>query len=1174
MDQSARAAAGPHRSAALPAAEAVVLTAPADGVAPAVLLTLGGAGPRGAQYLFSAPEGLSRLALEHRLRPGARLRALLAPDAGGAVAGAGGLLMRLRGEGHGRLHVVGPPGTQAALTSLRHFICWWHPALLLCEISEWEQTAAYERRRDCGRRQQQQQSGAFAQLDALLAARGRGAGDSRELVFEQLRVAAVTAAAAASGSTPQPQQVDRQQQRQQQLARRGPPPKRRRTVSAAAAAPPPLLPPAPAAPAPARDELYEVGGRLFRPLPLPGISAYAQHKLSQHKLPSSAGDQAGGGGQQREALGFLCHLKASDQLLLVTHLPSMAAAAALAQHPALPALRAQGARLAAALHAVPPAVAASRQFNQLARQLPPQRQAVLEQPWPLAQQRGREPPQQARALGHLATASTSARLNLVSPRVFPLPQPLAALRAASDGGELTGSGGTAGTETADCGADWHQRKQEQEQEQDREGRERREQEELTNGQVRSEDQQQSAESEEPAGSAADVKHEGGASRDALATVRCITHLSWQQQSERAAGSAAEPSSPPALVLWPAEVFASPRGFDVAAKQQEALEQRPELRQQLGLLAERQQPLLALLHAPPPLQPRCPRPAIAKPPAPPPEQQQQPPEHGSRLGRVMKPLYSQPGPSPTPQLQQPRNGVMPLGWALGPGPLLVPPVQQLEQPALATAPPGAGQQQGHASNKGAAAALRARLKGAAAASSQVEPPAPPVPPPAPPESQQQQQASSVEARPAAHEPTSIPAWLRGAPPCLQRLALSAAPAACGSGTGAGGAAVPGAAGVQAAARELAAATAAAAATATTAAAAAAAAALGDGCPEVTFLGTGSAEPSKYRGPSAIHLRLACGRGLLLDCGEGTLGQLVRMHGHRAAQRLLAGLACVWVSHRHADHMAGVLPLLAALPAGAPPLLVVGPGSLQSWLAEAAPAAGAAGRYCFVHCCELRQPGHWAHGALCSALGLTSLTCVAVRHCTDAWALVLRSAQGWSLAYSGDTQPCEALVQAARGVTLLVHEATFEPCLAQQAAKKRHSTTAEALDVAQRMGAYRTILTHFSQRYPKWPEGVPMPGDDDAAVPPGQAEGSRRRDGEGGQVQRAAGEHALAAYGVAVAFDGMRVPLALLPALPLLMPAVRAALAEQEEEEQQDPGGGTGAGAGEAEAEMEADMDVGS
>jgi ribonuclease Z len=55
------------------------------------------------------------------------------------------------------------------------------------------------------------------------------------------------------------------------------------------------------------------------------------------------------------------------------------------------------------------------------------------------------------------------------------------------------------------------------------------------------------------------------------------------------------------------------------------------------------------------------------------------------------------------------------------------------------------------------------------------------------------------------------------------------------------------------------------------------------------------------------------------------------------------------------------------------------------------------------------------------------------------------------------------------------------------------------------AYRTILTHFSQRYPRMPEGL-----DDGAVP--------LRDRP------------------AVAFDGMVVPFSLLPVLPLVVPVM--------------------------------------
>ena len=39
--------------------------------------------------------------------------------------------------------------------------------------------------------------------------------------------------------------------------------------------------------------------------------------------------------------------------------------------------------------------------------------------------------------------------------------------------------------------------------------------------------------------------------------------------------------------------------------------------------------------------------------------------------------------------------------------------------------------------------------------------------------------------------------------------------------------------------------------------------------------------------------------------------------------------------------------------------------------------------------------------------------------------------------------------------------------QEALAKRHSMTHEAVQTGKQAGAYRTILTHFSQRYPKIP-----------------------------------------------------------------------------------------------------------
>ncbi|KAK9829441.1 hypothetical protein WJX72_005893 [[Myrmecia] bisecta] len=277
-------------------------------------------------------------------------------------------------------------------------------------------------------------------------------------------------------------------------------------------------------------------------------------------------------------------------------------------------------------------------------------------------------------------------------------------------------------------------------------------------------------------------------------------------------------------------------------------------------------------------------------------------------------------------------------------------------------------------------------------------------------------------------------------------------------------------------------------------------------QVVFLGTGSAEPSKYRGASAIHVRFDHGWGILMDAGEGAYGQLIRRYGYKGAAQQVAALACVWVSHKHADHMAGLAAIIAARSPNSPPLLVIGPKAVQDWLGEIGPAQRL--RYRFVHSRSFNQPQHPEHAPLLHLLGLASWQSVAVDHCFEAFALVLHHQDGWKLVYSGDTRPCPRLRHAGRGATLLIHEATFEPALQAQALSKRHSTTDEALQVASDMGAYRTILTHFSQRYPKIPTGLPTSGPDSLTT--------------------------------AIAFDGMSVPLVLLPDLPKLMPAVACAL----------------------------------
>lgn len=65
------------------------------------------------------------------------------------------------------------------------------------------------------------------------------------------------------------------------------------------------------------------------------------------------------------------------------------------------------------------------------------------------------------------------------------------------------------------------------------------------------------------------------------------------------------------------------------------------------------------------------------------------------------------------------------------------------------------------------------------------------------------------------------------------------------------------------------------------------------------------------------------------------------------------------------------------------------------------------------------------------------------------------------------PCDELVALGDGSTVLIHEATMEDELAEQARFKMHSTVSQAIEQGRRMRARYTILTHFSQRYAKLP-----------------------------------------------------------------------------------------------------------
>jgi len=65
------------------------------------------------------------------------------------------------------------------------------------------------------------------------------------------------------------------------------------------------------------------------------------------------------------------------------------------------------------------------------------------------------------------------------------------------------------------------------------------------------------------------------------------------------------------------------------------------------------------------------------------------------------------------------------------------------------------------------------------------------------------------------------------------------------------------------------------------------------PVVTFLGTGSSVPSKYRNVSCILVETAPDNFILMDCGEGSFGQMVRLFGRDKTEHIIRNLKCVYI-----------------------------------------------------------------------------------------------------------------------------------------------------------------------------------------------------------------------------------------------------------------------------------------
>jgi ribonuclease Z len=274
-------------------------------------------------------------------------------------------------------------------------------------------------------------------------------------------------------------------------------------------------------------------------------------------------------------------------------------------------------------------------------------------------------------------------------------------------------------------------------------------------------------------------------------------------------------------------------------------------------------------------------------------------------------------------------------------------------------------------------------------------------------------------------------------------------------------------------------------------------------ELIFLGTSAGVPTHHRNMTSIVLNLqqpTLSQMWLFDCGEGTQHQFLKTSHHPGK------LDKIFITHLHGDHLFGLPGLLCSrsMQGNPSPLTIYGPKGISEFVET-----------------TLRLSGSWTDFPLTVEEisegevfddGLFRVTAYPLNHPVECYGYRIEqhdkpgpldaarlladgikagplfqdlkkgltvempdgrivngqdylgpSTPGIKLAIFGDTAPCPAALELAKGVDVMVHETTLEHEMAEKANSRGHSSSIQAAELAREAHVGKLIITHVSSRY---------------------------------------------------------------------------------------------------------------